>query len=64
VKRPEETAVYKGKKSEITQALTIQRKYLRTAIRIREKSNHMYELLETERRMELNAINRERGRSR
>ena len=63
-KPPEETAVYKGKIAEITQALTIQRKYLRTAVRIREKTKHIYELLETERQMELDARNRERSRER
>ena len=63
-KPPEETAEYRGRITEITQALTIQRKYLRTAVRIREKTKHIYELLETEHRMELNALNRERSRER
>ena len=63
-KPPEETAEYRGRIAEITQALTIQRKYLRTAIRVREDAERMKELLETERQMELNTINRERGRSR
>ena len=63
-KPPEETAEYRGRITEITQALTIQRRYLRTAIRIRDKTSHIYELLETERQMELDARNRERSRER
>ena len=63
-KPPEEVAEYRGRIAEITQTLTVQRKHLQTAIRIQEKTNHIYELLETERRMELDATNRERGRSR
>ena len=63
-KPPEETVEYRGKIAEITQALTIQRKYLLTAIRAKADSERMKELLETERRMELDATNRERGRSR
>ena len=61
-KPPEETAEYRGRIAEITQALTVQRKYLQTAIRIRENTNRMQELLETERQMEQQALRRSRDR--
>ena len=61
-KPPEETAIYKGRIAEITQVLTIQRRYLRTAIRIREDAERMKELLETERQMEQQALQRSRDR--
>ena len=63
-KPPEATAEYRDRITEITQALTIQRRYLRTAIRAKEDAERMKELLETERRMELDARNREQSRER
>ena len=63
-KPPEETAEYRGRIAEITQALTIHRKYLRTAVRAKEDTERMKELLENERQMQRNALNREQSRER
>jgi len=63
-KPPEETAAYQKQISLITQALAVRRKDLRTASRTLENISHMYELLETERQMEHDAMKQERSYAR
>ena len=62
-KTPEETAKLKTRRKEITKQITPLRKKLKQAQRILDKSPHLYELLQTEHRLEKTAQNKYRERS-
>ncbi|MGI6269078.1 MAG: relaxase/mobilization nuclease domain-containing protein [Candidatus Howiella sp.] len=62
-KTPEETAELKTRRKETTKQITPLRKKLSQAKRILEKSPHLYELLQTEHRLEMTALNKNKERS-
>lgn len=63
-KSPEEKAEYKEQRKVVTTEITPLRKKLKQAVKILEKSPHLYELLKTEHDLEIKARKRylERGR--
>lgn len=62
-KTPEETAELKTRRKEITKQITPLRKKLTQARRILEKSPHLYELLQSEHRLEMTAQKKSKERS-
>lgn len=62
-KSPEEQAENKEKRKTVTNQITPLRKKLKQAERILEKSPHLYELLQTEHRLEKTAQNKLRERN-
>jgi len=62
-KTPDETAELKTRRKEITKQITPLRKKLRQAQRILEKSPHLYELLQSEHRLEMTAQKKLKERS-
>lgn len=62
-KTPEETTELKTRRKEITKQITPVRKKLKQAEKILEKSPHLYELLQSEHRLEMTAMNKNKERS-
>jgi hypothetical protein len=62
-KTPENIAQLKTRRKEISAQITPLRKKLRQAEKILDKSPHLYELLQTEHRLEKTAMNKNRERS-
>ncbi len=62
-KMPEDMEQFKVRRKEVTAKITPLRKKLKQAEKILEKSQHIYELLQTEHRLEKTALNKKRERS-